>query len=509
MSELEPITVPVLDWHGLWAGHVNYDAAGNYFPQDVPRGIRLAVQSPECSEPVLSKEKRWEAGSIGHGTLIYEGGRYRLWYWAAADLDDPWVKAGNVPGKRPGVFCCAESRDGFHWERPNLGLVDFAGSKENNILFVSVPTTGHRIGYTNVFLDPRGTAAERYKAIGISGRFWVDGRPASREEVKELSLKREAAGDGGVIGVNITHNVVITGGVSPDGLRWTHLPEPVMETPWLLDTQNILTYDRDIGKYVIYLRSGMKRRRAVSRYEAEEFRGPWTNHQMVLTVEPGDPPSWDIYAPGYCRHPHGAHLMFFSAFDRASGLLSLHLATSYDGQLWHRPARTPIIPADDRCGRFYAAPGLVPIGDEKWGLLVLACPGPHDRSSWTTERPNEYVWAIWKRDRLVAWQADDWAEFATTEHECAGQQLKLNVKTRQPGAFVKAEIVDGDLPNRGSAALVPPLEGYSFADCDPLSGDHLDGVVTWKGKSDLARLRGKKIHLRFQMARGSLFAFAM
>ena len=37
---------------------------------------------------------------------------------------------------------------------------------------------------------------------------------------------------------------------------------------------------------------------------------------------------------------------------------------------------------------------------------------------------------MWKRDRLVAWQADDWAEFATTEHECAGQQLKLkeNIK---------------------------------------------------------------------------------
>ena len=87
----------------------------------------------------------------------------------------------------------------------------------------------------------------------------------------ELRAKREAAGDAGEIGANITSQVVVTAGVSADGYSWTHLPEPIMAPPFLLDTQNILTYDADSGKYVIYLRSGRERRRAVSRYEADDF----------------------------------------------------------------------------------------------------------------------------------------------------------------------------------------------------------------------------------------------
>jgi hypothetical protein len=294
--------------------------------------------------------------------------------------------------------------------------------------------------------------------------------------------------------------------VSADGYSWTHLPEPIMAPPFLLDTQNILTYDADSGKYVIYLRSGRQRRRAVSRYEADTFRGPWDNHLMVLTAEPDDPPDWDIYAPGYCRHPHGQHLMFFSPYRRASDLVDVYLSTSHDGQLWYRPERKPIIPVSERYGSLYPTPELVELDQDHWGVLTLACPHPHNRSS---NHPHEYIWATWKRDRLVAWETDDWAEFALSEQLCAGQQLKINFKTLLPGAFVEVEIVAGSLPNRTSAALVPALAGFSFADCDRMAGDELEAVVSWRGKSDLSALKGEKIHLRFRMARAQLFAVTL
>ena len=505
MSELRPKTLAALDWHGIWPGYVNYDEEGHYFPQDLPTGIRIAVQEAECTDPVMEPQKRWEAKTIHYPCVIREGDRYRMWYCSFADPEDPWVKAGNVPGKVPGLWCYAESTDGFNWERPELGLVEYDGSRANNILFVC-DEVGSSYGYMNLMRDPTGPDEERYKAIGITGHFWVDGQPASRAEVMELRAKREAAGDAGEIGANITSQVVVTAGVSANGLRWTHLREPILKPPFLLDTQNILTWDTSIDRYVIYLRSGRERRRAVSRYEAEDFRGPWTNHQMVLTAEPDDPPDWDIYAPCYCRHPHGGHLMFFSPFRRASDLVDVYLSTSHDGQLWYRPERKPIIPASDRYGSLYPTPHLVELSDDRWGLLTLACPHPHNQDS---EESHHFIWATWKRDRLVAWETDDWAEFALSEQECAGQQLRLNFKTFLPGAFVQVEIVDGSLPNRSSAERVPPLAGYSFADCDPLSGDHLDRVVSWKGKSDLAALRGKKIHLRFRMARTRLFALTL
>ena len=350
------------------------------FPQDLPTGIRLAVQQAECSEPVMARQKRWEAGNIHYPSLIKEGDRYRLWYCCFADPEDPWVKAGHVPGKVPGLWCYAESSDGFHWERPELGRVEYAGSKDNNILFVC-DQVGSSYGYMNVMRDPNGSDEERYKAIGITAKFEVDGQPASRAEVMELRAKREAAGDAGEIGANITSQVVVTAGVSADGYSWTHLPEPIMAPPFLLDTQNILTYDADSGKYVIYLRSGRERRRAVSRYEADTFRGPWDNHLMVLTAEPDDPPDWDIYAPGYCRHPHGQHLMFFSPYRRASDLVDVYLATSHDGQLWYRPERKPIIPVSERYGSLYPTPELVELDQDHWGVLTLACPHPHNRTS--------------------------------------------------------------------------------------------------------------------------------
>ena len=69
----------------------------------------------------MARQKRWEAGNIHYPSLIKEGDRYRLWYCCFADPEDPWVQAGHVPGKVPGLWCYAESGDGFHWERPELG----------------------------------------------------------------------------------------------------------------------------------------------------------------------------------------------------------------------------------------------------------------------------------------------------------------------------------------------------------------------------------------------------
>src|SRR5206468_2105942 len=139
--------------------------------------------------------------------------------------------------------------------------------RDTNIMFVADEVG--TVGYTDVIRDPNGPDAERYKAIGIHSEFEIDGRPATRTEAMDLTAKRQAAGDGQEeIAPRVISRVVIKGGVSPDGLRWTHLREPILRPPYLLDTQNILTYDTSIGKYVIYLRAHRERRRAVGRYES-------------------------------------------------------------------------------------------------------------------------------------------------------------------------------------------------------------------------------------------------
>ena len=51
-----------------------------------------------------------------------------------------------------------------------------------------------------------------------------------------------------------------------------------------------------------------------------------------------------------------------------------------------------------------------------------------------------------------------------------------------------------------------PIAGFSLDACDPIYGDHIGRVVTWKKESDVGRLKGTAIKLRFVMSDADLFA---
>jgi hypothetical protein len=51
------------------------------------------------------------------------------------------------------------------------------------------------------------------------------------------------------------------------------------------------------------------------------------------------------------------------------------------------------------------------------------------------------------------------------------------------------------------------ISGFSLGDCDEIGGNHLEKTVSWKGKTDLASLRGRAIRLRVVMRACKLFAF--
>ncbi|MEZ5433841.1 MAG: hypothetical protein R3F31_22285 [Verrucomicrobiales bacterium] len=70
--------------------------------------------------------------AILYGTVIKQGDTFRMWYLGMHETEN---KAGQAPGWwRP--MCYAESRDGVHWTKPELGLVEFNGSKRNNICLI-------------------------------------------------------------------------------------------------------------------------------------------------------------------------------------------------------------------------------------------------------------------------------------------------------------------------------------------------------------------------------------
>ena len=104
------------------------DEGARYVPSS-PRGIKLVAQQPtrvRFDDP-LGMDLEASPVSI---TIIQDEGKYKCWY-------------GFLPLKRSSKpplhqfnqhMCYAESTDGFKWTKPNLGLFEYEGSRNNNIV---------------------------------------------------------------------------------------------------------------------------------------------------------------------------------------------------------------------------------------------------------------------------------------------------------------------------------------------------------------------------------------
>ncbi len=102
-----------------------------------------------------------------HGTVIHDGGKFRMWYLGMLQTE---FKHGQAPDYwRP--MCYAESADGIHWTKPELGLVDFNGNRRNNICLIEGdPFSLTRVDdFLSVLHDPADPdPARRYKAAYIA-----------------------------------------------------------------------------------------------------------------------------------------------------------------------------------------------------------------------------------------------------------------------------------------------------------------------------------------------------
>ena len=138
------------------------------------------VHQPEYVGVVMTHDAPWEGdGCDFHNIVIDEDARgtlYRMYYlgWQMSAMTPPEENAPPYTGIR---VCYAESRDGLSWTKPELGLVDYNGSKQNNILF-DVNHFGYSWDNFMVFKDgnPKCPADERYKGIGVCwGKADADG----------------------------------------------------------------------------------------------------------------------------------------------------------------------------------------------------------------------------------------------------------------------------------------------------------------------------------------------
>ena len=135
-------------------------------------------------DPVLAptRSKRDAPDYIGthfYGTVLYDEGRYRMWYYA--------VGLAETRGQlQEGPVCYAESDDGLHFVKPRLRQVEYKGSLENNAIALPDPRT-EGVEIIKDLDDP--DPSRRYKAVYEA--FTLGRRPTIRTAT------------------------------SPDGLHWT------------------------------------------------------------------------------------------------------------------------------------------------------------------------------------------------------------------------------------------------------------------------------------------------
>ena len=72
-----------------------------------------------------------------YGSIIRHQGKFKLWYVAAdEEAFDFYKDKRGFYGWQPAY---AESEDGIDWVKPKLGLVEYKGSKDNNLVLLEPP----------------------------------------------------------------------------------------------------------------------------------------------------------------------------------------------------------------------------------------------------------------------------------------------------------------------------------------------------------------------------------
>jgi len=446
-------------------------------------GAALRLHHPVPREVVMVYDAPWEGTGCGYHTVFRDGDVYRM-YYKAWHLHPTQGKL-EIPREPIGAY--AESTDGIHWTKPNLGIFEFEGSKDNNIIWMG--KGGHDF---TPFKDPNPDClpGEEYKAVAY--------------------------------GPNPTGAYAFK---SSDGIRWSFLQEAPILTGAAFDTQNLAFWDGLRGEYRAYVRDFKDGVRGIRTATSKDFR-TWS--ELEWLSYPGAPVEalYTNQIKPYYRAPHlfigfpsryiergwspsmealpelehrriraSCHLRYGTALTDAL------LMTSRDGLAFHR------------WGDAFLRPGLRTRDNWKYGDNYLAWhvvetqshidDAPNELSLYATE---SYWSGTSSQLRRYTLRIDGFAsmhaplsggEFTTKPLTFDGKDLVLNFATSAAGS-IRIEIQDPD----GA-----PLEGFALDDAPEIFGDALDRVAPWEDNRNLSALAGTPIRLRFVMQDADLFSF--
>ena len=399
-------------------------------------------------------------------------------------------------------FAYATSPDGLNWERPELGQVEWQGSKRNNLIAATAGV---------VFEDASEVIPER--------RF-------------KLAFTSEAGGTDGLF-------CPICIAYSPDGLEWTtpRLPysrrpdaainrpvNPVIPEGTDAVTAYSWYWDPYIRRYVGLMRPVWNVPRRICMAESDDFVH-WTERRVVLEPDELDPPQdqnfhgmhvmrYGDYWIGFMQVYHTLHEGWNDYHEiepdmpRWMNTFSLQLTYSRDGRNWMRCGdRQTFMPPADPGGDVFDASLIIGVHqpfvrDDKIWIFYHGCPDRHTY-------PEHESKGLGRASGLAQLRLDGF----------------VSVDAERPGTLVtdRLDIIPSDVVINASAkgggirveALTPfgkPIEGFTVDQSRVFKDDKLEASLGWKDGRRLSditeKLRGG-IRLKFYMERAKIFSFTL
>lgn len=430
-------------------------------------GVTTELHQPEkySNNPIIRADVPWEQNPYCFGTVIYEEEEsiFKFWYQSYNDVDVP------LSEKTPVLY--ATSKYGIEWERPNLGLFEFQGSKDNNIILQNYGY--HDLYSPSVIKDISDSDPDkRYKMI------WWD-----------FPLGDEGYQDDGMCVA-----------FSPDGIHWEkHFNNPVIhanKTERSISDVMSVMHDKKTGKYVAYTKGWAEpwpAHRQIVRVESNDFIH-WSEPEVVIrhTFNLKDPQSYGMTTSQYGNNYIG---MMNSYKKPGNETIDVQLTISHDNKNWARVAnQATFIPLgelgswDD--GMIFTTPPFN--HNDKTLIYYSAWDNSHDSKE---RRRSGIGLATLRLNGFVSLDAKEEGYITTRKLKNAKGPLLVNVNAKE--GSLRAELID----NQGN-----PISGYTIKDCIPVKADDVSYVVVWNNHNKLPNSSGP-FQIRFELTKSSLYGF--
>jgi len=370
------------------------------------------------------------------------------------------------PNHREMGVCYAISKDGIHWKKPEVGLVEFKGSKKNNLLLRGEDMRGMFYGPhgAGVFKDMHESdLARRYKIFARAERMAVV--------------------------------------FSPDGVHWDEpVACPEIQAPG--DTHNNAFWDPASGKYIGITRLKTSDNvRLVGRTESSDFVS-WTKSEVVFQGVSDQLQTHDMVV-----FPAGGvyiGLLGIMDFPRKGSNYNVkqhvELAWSPDTITWHRIKEgTPFIGHSPGANEEY---GKMPYD---WGTIFASAPIFLDDEVRIYYGACDWYFFDWRKGylALATLRPDGWAGYAPVADDkpafvatrpitCSGDKLQLSADIQSNG-FVTVTLLD--------------KENRKLAESKPVKDTVTDAGVKWKKGFSVKNVKGKDVRLKFELKNAKLYSF--